>query len=125
MDGKRSTGILGENIAANYLLSLGHRILARNYRCGHLEIDVISLGEDGIHFVEVKTRRPPLQAEPQDSVDALKQRRLARAASYYLNRQKDEFLREAECHFDVIAITIEKGSRNVIYFPDAFYPMYF
>ena len=35
-------GRLGEDIACRYLENLGHTILDRNWRWGHLEIDIIS-----------------------------------------------------------------------------------
>ena len=54
---RRRLGQQGEDIACAFLEGLGHQILERNWRSGHLEIDIISLGADGIHFVEVKTRR--------------------------------------------------------------------
>ena len=56
-DYRRDLGRLGEDIACDLLRKMGHTILERNYRNGHLEIDIISIDADGIHFVEVKTRR--------------------------------------------------------------------
>jgi len=124
MDERKKTGNEGEDAAARYLESLGHQILARNWRAGHLEIDIISLAGDGIHFVEVKTRRPPLQADPQESVTVTKQKRLAKAALAYMNRSKDPRLRDVECIFDIVAVTIENTIQRMEYFPNAFYPMY-
>ena len=70
---RRDIGRKGEDIACAFLEGLGHTILERNWRSGHLEVDIISLGQDGIHFVEVKTRRRNIQAPPQDNVDRTKQ----------------------------------------------------
>ena len=53
---RRQLGKAGEYVACGFLRSMGHIILERNWRSGHLEIDIISLDRDGIHFVEVKTR---------------------------------------------------------------------
>ena len=68
-DHRRDLGRRGEDIACDLLRKMGHTILERNYRNGHLEIDIISIDADGIHFVEVKTRRDSIQAPPQYNVD--------------------------------------------------------
>lgn len=80
------------------------------------------MDRDGIHFVEVKTRRPPMQAEPQESVTAGKQRKIAAAAARYLAGKKDG-PGEAECRFDIIAVTITGEQAEIRYYPDAFYPV--
>ena len=54
-----SLGKKGEDIACSLLEGKGHTILERNWRCGHLEIDIISIAPDGIHFVA-----PNSYAEP-------------------------------------------------------------
>ena len=85
---RRQLGKQGEDIACAFLEGLGHQILERNWRSGHLEIDIISLGADGIHFVEVKARRHSIQAPPQDNVDRTKQANIVKAAGRYLRSGK-------------------------------------
>ena len=70
---RQTLGKKGEDIACEILRGMGHTILERNWRSSHLEIDIISFDPDGIHFVEVKTRRQSIQAPPQESVDRAKQ----------------------------------------------------
>ena len=72
MNGKGKLGKAGEDEVCKFLISKGHTILDRNWRCGHLEIDIISLAPDGIHFAEVKSRTAPVQGEPEDAVNAAK-----------------------------------------------------
>ncbi|MBE8198182.1 YraN family protein, partial [Leptospira borgpetersenii] len=43
---KKRKGDEGESIASNFLISLDHEILKRNYRFLHCEIDIISVKED-------------------------------------------------------------------------------
>ena len=124
MDNRQETGRRGEELACRYLTELGHTVLARNWRSGHLEIDLVSLSDDGIHFVEVKTRRPPLQAEPQDNVTGKKQNRICKAANAFLNKVDIPYVRDAECHFDVVAVTLEETGPRVVYIPDAYYPIF-
>ena len=52
----KETGNRGESVAVSYLRRRGYRILERNYRAGHHEIDIIARRWKTILFVEVKAR---------------------------------------------------------------------
>ena len=120
MVGKR-----GEDEACAFLVRMGHVLIQRNYRAGHLEIDIITLDRNGVHFVEVKSRVAPVQAEPQENVTPAKQRRIAEAANRYLNRSKDSRLSpDLEISFDVVAVTFDKEETRIEWFPQAFIPMF-
>ena len=121
---RRALGSLGEDIVCEFLRGKGHVVMERNWRWGHLEIDIISFAADGIHFVEVKTRRLNIQAPPQDNVGHLKQSRTAKAALRYLNTEKGQTFGDQECHFDVVAVTFDGDSANTEWIPDAFIPLY-
>lgn len=121
---RQVTGKKGEDVACDLLAGRGHTILERNHRVGHLEIDIISVSADGIHFVEVKARRESIQAPPQDNVDRSKQRRIAAAAKGFLRSRKGLPFGGDECHFDVVAITFKENTALVEYFPDAYIPIY-
>jgi putative endonuclease len=56
-DRRRSLGRLGEDLAAAHFERLDFRVLARNVRTRHGEIDLIVFDGRVIVFVEVKTRR--------------------------------------------------------------------
>lgn len=121
---KRELGRLGEDLACRHLESLGHRILTRNWRSGHLEIDIISIAEDGIHFVEVKTRRKNIQAAPQDNVGHRKQSRITKAALAFLNSRQGVPYGSHECSFDVMAVTFEGEKTKMDWIPQAYIPIY-
>lgn len=121
---RQAIGKLGEDAACKFLLNKGHQILARNYRSGHLEIDIISVSAYGIHFVEVKSRCKSIQAPPQDNVDHAKQRRIASAAKRFLRGTKGLPYNNSECHFDIIAVVFTDKEIQLEYFPDAFIPIY-
>ena len=121
---RQVTGKKGEDVACDLLAGRGHTILERNHRVGHLEIDIISVSADGIHFVEVKARRESIQAPPQDNVDHVKQKRIAAAAKGYLRSRKGLPFNGCECHFDVIAVIFKENTAQVDYFPDAYIPIY-
>ena len=124
MDRRKATGNEGEFLVCKYLEERSHTILKKNYRSGHLEIDIISLDREGIHFVEVKTRRPPMQADPQDSVTPAKQRKIATAARRFLTASRQKELELLECHFDVAAVVINGNTASINYIKDAYIPIF-
>lgn len=121
---RQTIGKAGEDIACGFLRSIGHTILERNWRYGHLEIDIISYDPQGIHFVEVKARKENIQAPPQENVDIRKQRRTAKAAQGYLRTVKGLKYGGHECLFDVIAVTFIDDRAYTEWFPQAFIPVY-
>lgn len=121
---RQTLGKRGEELACRYLQGMGHTILERNWRKGHLEIDIISTDPKGIHFVEVKARQLSIQAPPQENVGKTKQARLAKAALGYLNSDSHLPGRDMECFFDIIAITFKGEDALVEWIPQAFIPLY-
>ncbi len=121
-DYRQTIGRKGEDIACRFLEGKGHKILERNFRSGHLEIDIISQDSLGIHFVEVKTRRMNVQAPPQDNVDIGKQKRIVSAAKKYLSACRPAG--SEECFFDVAAITFEGDTARIEWIPQAYIPIY-
>lgn len=121
---RQTLGKTGEDLACRYLESIGHTILERNWRGGHLEIDIISYNPDGIHFVEVKARKKNIQAPPQENVNIAKQKRITKAALRYMNSSKRLPGKGLECIFDVIAITFDGEAAIVEWIPQAFIPLY-
>jgi len=71
-------------LAAEKLISCGHRILERNFRCSYGEIDLITEDEQDLVFVEVKTRCGNAYGLPEEAVTIRKQRKIVQVATYYL-----------------------------------------
>ena len=94
-------GKQSEEIAAQFLLSKGYRILERNYRTPGGELDLITLDGDVLVFVEVKARRRMGFGEPAFAVDRRKQRHLIRASLFYLTRKR---IQNRSCRFDIVVI---------------------
>lgn len=118
---RQKVGRKGEDEACELLLRMGHTILERNWRSGHLEVDIISLDSKGLHFVEVKSRVAPVAAEPEENVTPAKQKNIFHAAERYLHGMKNADL---EVNFDVVAVTFEGGSSKAEYFPNAWLPIF-
>jgi len=99
-------GARAEELCAELLRGAGLRVLARNWRCRHGEIDLVA--EDGgtLVFAEVRLRRNQRYGGAAESVTAAKQARLVAAARLYLMRRPD-----ADCRFDVLLLDSLEGSR--------------
>jgi len=96
----------GEDQAAKFLVKKGYRILERNYRTRNGEIDLITLHEGAVVFVEVKTRTSDAYGAPELAVNARKQGRMIKAALGYIKYKK---LHQVPCRFDVVAISSSAG----------------
>ncbi|MCR4824294.1 MAG: YraN family protein [Bacteroidales bacterium] len=124
---KATVGRKGEEEASLYLARLGHRILARNWRGGHLELDIITLLGNELHVVEVKSRTAPLMAEPQRNVGRDKQRRMVAAAQAFLHSDgRKDLPADLEILFDVMSVVFYGSGADfeVEYYPNAFIPLY-
>ena len=118
-------GKRGEDQACRHLESLGHTIVARNWRHGRLEIDIISLLGHELHFVEVKSRTAPALAAPQTNVGAAKQHRLTAAALAFMNSGTRRLLPpDLEVFFDVVTLLFDGQDFEIEYYPQAFIPTY-
>ena len=117
-------GKKGEDEACRYLLGLGQRIIERNWRSGHLEIDVITLDSEGLHFVEVKSRKAPVMAEPEVNVGFTKQHRIVSAALAYLHSKDAPHCGDLEIFFDVVTVVFFEQSEKIEYYPKAYIPIY-
>jgi len=122
---RQKTGRKGEELVCQYLIEQGHSIVERNWRCGHLEVDIISVARDGIHFVEVKSRTVPLMAQPEENVGYRKQARIATAARRYLALRDDRLLGEMEVWLDVAAVTFTGEKGEITWFPGAYVPIHY
>jgi putative endonuclease len=120
-------GRKGEEEASRYLARLGHRILARNWRGGHLELDIITLLGSELHFVEVKSRVAPVMAEPERNVGRTKQRRMVAAAQAFLHGDdRKDLPADLEIFFDVMSVVFygTGAEFDIEYYPKAFVPLY-
>ncbi len=111
-------GKLGEDLAAKHIEKLGYPILARNWRNGHDEIDIIARDGEWLVIVEVKTRTSEYFGEPETAVTTAKQKSLVRAAEAYIFAH--DF--RGETRFDVIGILLDHGKINLNHIIDAFTP---
>lgn len=102
-------GRKAEVIAAALLRLKGYRILARDYRAGVGELDIVARRGRLLAVVEVKRRRD--LATALAAVTARQQRRIARAAEAYVARHLG--LAELDVRFDVIVVLPYRPPRHI------------
>lgn len=96
-----STGTSGESLAALYVTKLGWKIIGRNVRLGHKEIDLIAQDGPVTVFIEVKTRRGDAFGSPEEAITEKKLARLHAAFALYVRR----YPATKHVRFDVISLT--------------------
>jgi putative endonuclease len=112
-------GRRGEGLAKTHLEQLGYEILDENWTHGRAEIDLIAYKDSVIIFAEVKTRTGNGFGEPEDFVDARKQKLLADAADEYIYLMDHQ----GEVRFDIIAILFNNETNYKLnHIEDAFWP---
>lgn len=111
-------GIIGEQLAADYLSRKGYAILEKNFAFQKAEIDIIAQKEtETLVIVEVKTRNSDYFGDPQSFVSKKKIRQLVKAADeYVISRGLD-----VEVRFDIIAVLKNKQVEQLTHFENAFY----
>lgn len=80
---KITLGNLGEEIAVKHLISLGFKIIDRNFKRRYGEIDIVALDGTTLVFVEVKTRRGDKFGKAEEAITYWKRKSLIKSAQYY------------------------------------------
>ena len=82
----KESGRNGEDLAVDFLIQKGYRILQRNFRFEHGEIDIVADDRGVLVFVEVKARRTKQFGEPEEAVSIRKRKQIRKTALGYLFR---------------------------------------
>lgn len=122
---KQIIGQRGEEEASSWLTGEGHRILRKNWRAGHLELDIITIKDNILHVVEVKTRSAGAPVRPEVNVGFDKQRRMVSAAqAFFHSPDRASVPADVEIWLDVLTVVFEDPAPRIEYFPQAFIPIY-
>lgn len=114
---RQDFGLLGERIAARWLVRQGWTVVEHRFRAGRRDIDLVMRRDRDVAFVEVKARKGEEFGSPVDAVHWRKRRELSRAAKVWVDRNgKDELA----YRFDVIGILVKGDKVRVRHVPDAF-----
>jgi putative endonuclease len=98
---RQSLGKLGETLACDELRRRGYSILATRHRTRFGEIDIVSMRDGRVAFVEVKARKSSRHGGAVEAVSAPKRRRIAAMALDYLAYTGRL---DSPCSFVVVAI---------------------
>lgn len=99
---------LGEDLACEYLVRKGYKIIERNFRKKYQEIDIIATRDSTLVFVEVKTRRSDSFGSPFESIAPWKVKHLVNLAQFYkmLHPRLPDFMR-----IDAIGIILSDDNK--------------
>jgi putative endonuclease len=114
---RQEWGKAGEDLAARYLEQRGLKILERNFRFEHGEIDLIAEEGEELVFIEVKARQSTAFGTPEDAVTEKKQEKVHAAAEGYLYTHDID---DRPCRFDIVAIEYKNGKAEIRHICDAF-----
>lgn len=115
---RQALGVWGEEAAARYLTQKGFRLLARNWRKGHWEIDIIAEWFGELVFVEVKSRQTEAVTTALEAVDRSKQQHVIAAAHAYMAY----YLLDQPYRFDIITLVGTPAAFELRHYPNAFTP---
>ena len=80
-----STGKKGEELATEYLVKQGYKILEKNKRFSRFcEIDIIAQDKDTLVFCEVKTRNSTICGHPLEAITKAKYQNIKKGVFLYL-----------------------------------------
>ena len=119
---RQQLGAAGERAALTELEQAGLRLLARNVRSRHGEIDLVMLDGATLVFIEVRTRAGQDRGGALGSVGAAKQARLLRAASEFLAAHPEHAQRA--CRIDVVGYDGHGDNAHCLWVRGAFEARY-
>lgn len=109
-------GRVGEDEACYYLVHKGYHLRDRNWRFGHLEIDIVAELFGEIIFVEVKSRSRNEMDEAFRAVTLAKKQNLMAAAREYM---KQNHL-DGPCRFDIVTVVGRQVPFEITHYPFAY-----
>lgn len=103
-------GAYGEELAHDYLVERGYRVLARNWRVREGEIDIVALDGETVVAVEVKTRRGDGYGAPLESVTPQKVRRLYTLITLWCSRNQKQ---SSPVRIDAVGVLLSRAEPRV------------
>ena len=110
-------GARGEDAAEDAYRRRGYRVIARNWRCGLGEIDLVVERGDVLVFCEVKSRRGAVFGGGYEAVTRRKQVKLRSLAEAFLQAHES---RPQAIRFDVASVAFLRDRSSVELFEEAF-----
>lgn len=102
-------------MAASFLEDKGYKVLCKNYRHKHSEIDLIVEKDNWLVFVEVKTRSSIAFGYPEEFVDERKAAKIMEGADQYVF----EMDWQGNVRYDIVSVRLKNGRPEIVHFEDA------
>ena len=124
-----SRGQIAEKLVRRFLLKRGYVLIGYNYRIKGGEIDIISIKDNEIVFIEVRSRWQSdwkstwskALVTPEDSVEKLKLSKIEKTAETYLRKEEQDWrkyfptlpsLVYPNWHIDLFSVLIIESTRK-------------
>jgi putative endonuclease len=117
VDERPSRGRAGEEAALRVYVGQGFRQVARNWRCGLGELDLVVERQGLLVFCEVKARSGSAFGGGYEAVTWSKRRKLRQLAEAFLATERPP---QAAIRFDVASVWLGPRGTDVEIFEDAF-----
>jgi putative endonuclease len=105
-------GKVGEDIACRFLEQKGFTVIERNYTKPWGEIDVVTVKDNAVHFIEVKTiathNGDTPWVRPAENMTPSKMKKCERAAESYVLEKKVV----GEWFYDAVFVTLDEGVKK-------------
>jgi putative endonuclease len=111
-------GRFAEDLAFDYLLKSGLKLLVRNYRCPRGEIDIIMQHDETIAFIEVRYRKNDHYISTIETIDKRKCKCIIETSQHFL--QANRKVAKYPCRFDVITLTGNLTTPDIKWIKNAF-----
>lgn len=122
-------GKVGENIASNFLLKKGYKLIERNHNRKWGELDIVAHKDNRLHFVEVKTvkrqsfngvfeqgqknvlSKNKNEIRPEENMHLYKIKRLKRIIETYLLENKHKWGCDVVWQFDLVCVYVDPDKK--------------
>ena len=105
---RKTTGMIGEKLAADFLIKQGYKIVETNYRCKEGEVDIIAKDGDVLVFVEVRAKSGSTFGSPEESITTRKKEHLKNVAARYQETHDGLSL---QWRIDFVAVELDRGGK--------------
>lgn len=107
---KHILGRYGEQAACDFLVSIGHEIIDRNWHGPAGELDIVTREGGMTIFVEVKTRNGRGFGHPFEAITDTKAGRMRRTAAAWLAAKQ---VGAVPVRFDALSVLVESGRVHI------------
>jgi putative endonuclease len=104
---KKTIGRFGEDLAKNFLIRRGYKIVASNFKIGRAEFDIVALHADETVFIEVKTIASKFMGPADEALKHRQIRTLMRAMIIYCRKNR---IKQEKMRLDFISVDIDRYS---------------